>query len=233
MKKKNKEKKPYHKATYIFAMLLFVLAAVAFVHWMIRPRPAHLGIAVVLLFCGWRVYRQAPLEVYDKDPKKADKSVRGYMLGLLPLLWMVVMFLSPLELIFPTHMPWEYKWEVKAMKENAPDRYYYFPDEIPKGAKNIVWKQYPGYLQGKAFKYLMFTADEAYIQTELEKYKQDATLVSHAEASVYPLEREVASEHRDEVDIYLLCRATNPEEYPWAMGLMVDEEQGMICYFFE
>nr|MBQ8253787.1 hypothetical protein [Lachnospiraceae bacterium] len=173
------------------------------------------------------------------DPKKADKSVRGYMLGLLPLLWMVVVFLSPLELIFPTHMPWEYKWEVKTMKENAPDRYYYFPDEIPKGAKNIVWKQYPGYLQGKAFKYLMFTADEAYIQTELEKYKEltepavyDAGTKTW-DISVYPLEREVASEHRDEVDIYLLYRATNPEEYPWAMGLMVDEEQGMICYFFE
>lgn len=237
--KKNKEKKPYHKATYIFAVLLFVLAAVAFVHWMLRPRPAHLGVAVVLLFCGWRVYRQSPLEVYEKDPKKADKSVRGYMLGLLPLLWMVVVVLSPLELAFPTHMPWEYKWEVKAMKETAPDRYYYFPDEIPKGAKSIVWKQYPGYLQGKAFKYLMFCAGDAYIQAELEKYEDDVVpAVYDAEnkawdVSVYPLHQEIAPERLDKVEIYLLYRAENPEEYPAAMGLLVDREQGMICYFFE
>ncbi len=231
--KKNKEKKPYHKATYVFAVLLFVLAAMAFVYWAIRPRPSHLGVALVLLFCGWRVYRQALLEVYQSNPKKVDKSVRGYMLGLLPALWIVIVFLSPLELAFPSHMPWEYKWEAEAMKEDAPGRYYYFPDEIPKGATGVVWKQYPGYLQGKAFKYLMFTADDAYIEAELKKYAEDMTLVSQSEVSVYPLHQEVAPERREKVEIYLLYQATNPEEYPSAMGIMVDKEQGMICYFFE
>lgn len=230
---KKKEKKQRHKATYIFAILLLAASAAAFVFWMVRPRPAHLGIAVVLAFCGWRVYRLSSLEVYGRNPKKADKSVRGYMLGLLPLLWMVLVFLSPLELAFPSHMPWEYAWEVKDMKEDAPQRYYYFPDEIPEGAKNIVWKQYPGYLQGKAFKYLMFTVDEAYIQSELEKYKEDVVLLKAQDVSVYPLHREVAPERRDKVEIYMLYQASNPEEYPSAMGYMVDREQGMICYFYE
>jgi hypothetical protein len=230
---KKKEKKQRHKATYIFAILLLAASAAALVFWMVRPRPAHLGMAVVLAFCGWRVHCLSPLEVYERNPKKADKSVRGYMLGLVPLLWMVLVFLSPLELAFPSHMPWEYAWEVKDMKEDAPQRYYYFPDEIPEGAKNIVWKQYPGYLQGKAFKYLMFTADEAYIQSELEKYKEDVVLVKAQEVSVYPLHREVAPERRDKVEIYMLYQASNPEEYPSAMGYMVDREQGMICYFYE
>lgn len=230
---KNKEKKQRHKATYIFAILLFAAAVAAFVFWAVRPRPAHLGMAVVLAFCGWRVHRLSPLEVYERDPKKADKSVRGYMLGLVPLLWIVLVFLSPLELAFPSHMPWEYAWEVKDMKEDAPQRYYYFPDEIPEGAKNIVWKQYPGYLQGKAFKYLMFTADEAYIQSELEKYKEDVVLVKAQDVSVYPLHQEVTPERRDKVEIYMLYQASNPEEYPSAMGYMVDREQGMICYFYE
>ncbi len=239
MKKTQKVKRQYHKPIYVFSVILFVLAAVALVHWAIRPRPAHLGVAVVLLFCGWRVYRQSPLEVYESNPKKADKSVRGYMLGLLPLLWMTIVFLSPLELALPTHMPWEYKWEVKAMKEDAPNRYYYFPDEIPKGAKNIVWKQYPGYLQGKAFKYLMFCAGDAYIQAELEKYEDDvAPAVYDAEnkawdVSVYPLHQEIAPERVDDIEIYLLYKADNPEEYPAAYGLMVDREKGMICYFYE
>lgn len=231
--KENKTKKPYHKPIYMFSVILFVSAVVAFVHWMIRPRPSHLGIAAVLLFCAWRVYRQAPLKVYQEDPKKADKSVRGYMLGLLPLLWMTIVFLSPLELAFPSHMPWEYKWEVKSMKEDAPNRYYYFPDEIPKGATDVVWKQYPGYLQGKAFKYLMFCIDDAYIQAELERYEEDITLVSQTEVSLYPLHQEVAPERRDKVEIYVLYRAQNPDEYPSAMGMMVDKERGMICYFFE
>lgn len=233
MLKKKKEKKQYNKSIYVFAVLLFVASTAAFVYWVIRPRPSHLGIAVVLLFCAWRVHRQSPLEIYERDPKKADKSVRGYLFGLLPLLWLTIVFLSPLELAFPMHMPWEYKWEIKAMKENAPDRYYYFPDEIPKGAKNIVWKQYPGYLQGKAFKYLMFSAEEDYIQKELDKYKEDTRLVSQADVSVYPLHREVKQEHRDQMRIYMLYQAQNPEDYPMAMGIMVDEEQGMICYFFE
>lgn len=230
---KNKVKKQRHKATYVFAILLFVAAAVAFVFWMVRPRPAHFGIAVALAFCGWRVYHWSPLEVYEADPKKADKSVRGYMLGMLPLLWMVLVFCSPLELAFPSHMPWEYAWEVKAMKEDAPGRYYYFPDELPKGAKNIVWKQYPGYLQGKAFKYLMFNIDDDYIQAELEKYSEDVTLMSASEVSVYPISREIAPERKEKINIYMLYRAENPEEYPSAMGIMVDEEQDMICYFFE
>ena len=231
--KKEQRKIQRHKATYIFAILLFAAAAAAFVFWAVRPRPAHLGMAVVLLFCGWRVYRQSPLEVYERDPKKADKSVRGYMLGLLPLLWIVLVFLSPFELAFSSHMPWEYAWEVKDMKEIAPGRYYYFPDEIPKGAKNVVWKQYPGYLQGKAFKYLMFTVDDGYIQAEIEKYKEDAVLMTAKDVTVYPICKEVAQERRDKVDIYMLFQAENPEEYPAAMGLIVDEEQGMICYFFE
>lgn len=230
---KNKEKKQRHKATYIFAILLLAASAAAFVFWAVRPRPAHLGMAVVLAFCGWRVYRLSSLEVYGRNPKKADKSVRGYMLGLVPLLWMVLVFLSPLELAFPSHMPWEYAWEVKDMKEYAPGRYYYFPDEIPEGAKNIVWKQYPGYLQGKAFKYLMFTVDEAYIQSEHEKYKEDVVLLKAQDVSVYPLHREVTPERRDKVEIYMLYQASNPEEYPSAMGYMVDREQGMICYFYE
>ncbi len=226
-------KRQRHKATYVFAALLLTAAAVAFVFWAVRPRPAHLGMSLVLLFCGWRVYRWSPLEVYKANPKKADKSVRGYMLGLLPLLWIVLVFLSPLELAFPSHMPWEYAWEVKEMKETAPARYYYFPDKLPKGAKNIVWKQYPGYLQGKAFKYLIMTVDDAYIQAELEKYKEDAVSVSADEVTVYPLSREIKPERVGQVEIYMLHQAENPEEYPSAMGIMTDREQGMICYFFE
>lgn len=231
--KKNKVKIQRHKATYIFALLLYVVAAIAFLHWAIRPRPSHLGVALFLLFCGWRVYRWSPLEVYESNPKKADKSVRGYMLGLLPALWIMVVFLSPLELVFPTHMPWEYAWEVKEMKETAPGRYYYFPDEIPEGAKDIVWKQYPGYLQGKAFKYLMFRTDDAYIQAEIEKYKEDALLVTAQEVSVYPLFQEVAPERMEKVEIYALYKADNPEEYPSLYGFMTDRQQGMICYFLE
>ena len=226
-------KKQRHKATYAFAVFLLVTAVAAFVYWAVRPRPAYLGMAAALLFCGWRVYRWSPLEVYERNPKKADKSVRGYLLGLLPLLWMVLVFLSPLELVFPTHMPWEYAWEVKEMKDNSPGRYYYFPDKLPEGAKDIVWKQYPGYLQGKAFKYLMMTVDDAYIQAELEKYKEDAVSVSADEVTVYPFSREIKPERMEQVEIYMLYQAENPEEYPSAMGIMADRERGMICYFFE
>ncbi|MBE5882718.1 MAG: hypothetical protein E7289_10515 [Lachnospiraceae bacterium] len=233
MKKKNKANKQYHKPTYVFSILIFTAAAVAFVHWAVRPRPSHLGIALVLLVSGWNVYRKAPLEIYQKDPKKNSKSVRGYLYGLPILLWITVVFLSPLELVFPSHMPWEYKWEMKAMKEDFSARYYYFPDEIPKGATDVVWKQYPGYLQGKAFKYLMFSAEDTYIQGELEKYAGDATPLTYEQVSVYPLFQEVAPERWEEIKIYLLYKGENPEEYPSAMGIMVDEEQGMICYFFE
>lgn len=192
-----------------------------------------MGVAVVLLFCAWRVYRQSPLEVYERNPEKVNKSVQGYMLGLLPLLWMVMIFLSPLELAFPTHMPWEYAWEIKEMKEDSPGRYYYFPDKIPKGAKDIVWKQYPGYLQGTAFKYLMFSIDDAYIQSELEMYEKNAILLTGEEVSVYPLRTEIAQERRKKVKIYALYKAENPDEYPAVYGIMVDREQGMICYFLE
>lgn len=231
-----KEKKEYHKATYVFAVILSVAATAALLFWAIRPRPAHLGMALLLLFAAWRVWRKAPLEVYEADPKKCSKSLRGYLFGLPVALWIVVVFLSPMEMVFPSHMPWEYKWEVKSMKENSPNRYYYFPDEIPKGAKNVVWKQYPGYLQGKAFKYLMFNADDAYIQAELEKYAADAKVVTPEAlepVSVYPLSQEVVPERREQVQLYMLYQAENPEEYPQAMGIMVDKEQGMICYFFE
>lgn len=232
----HKEKKEYHKATHVFAVLLSVAATAACLHWAIRPRPAHLGMALLLLLVAWRVWRIAPLEVYEADPKKCSKSLRGYLFGLPVMLWIVLVFLSPLELAFPTHMPWEYKWEVKAMKEDAPNRYYYFPDEIPKGAKKIIWKQYPGYLQGKAFKYLIFQADEEYIRAEIEKYEADATLLTPDEAeqvSIYPLSCEVAPERREHMQIYMLYQAEDPEEYPQAMGIMVDKEQGMICYFYE
>lgn len=233
MGRQKKEKRQYHKATYVLAVLLSVLAVAAFLHWAIRPRPAHLGMALLLLFVAWRVWRKAPLEVYQADPKKSSRSVRGNLIGLPVALWIVLLFLSPLEMAFPSHMPWEYKWEVKAMKEDLPSRYYYFPDEIPKGAKNIVWKQYPGYLQGKAFKYLMFTADEAYIQAELAKYEADATLLTSEMVSVYPLMQEVSLERREHVEIYSIYLASSPEEYPYAMGIMVDREQGRICYFYE
>ncbi len=236
MGKQKKDKREYHKATYVLAVLLSVLTVVAFVHWAIRPRPAHLGMALLLLFVAWRVWRKAPLEVYLADPKKSSKSVRGDLIGLPIALWIVLVFMSPLELAFPNHMPWEYKWEVKAMKEDFSSRYYYFPDEIPKGAKDVVWKQYPGYMQGKAFKYLMFTADEAYIQAELAKYEADATLLTSEmmeTVSIYPLTQEVSLERRGHVEIYSLYLASSPEEYPSAMGIMVDKEQGMICYFYE
>ena len=238
MKKWEKKTIQYHKATYVFSVFLFVFAAVALMFWMVRPRPAHLGVALVLLISAWNVRRKAPLEVYEKDPK-SRKSIRGCLFGLPVALWVTIVFLSPLELAFPSHMPWEYSWEVEKMKETAPDRYYYFPDEIPEGAKNIVWKQYPGYLQGKAFKYLMFRADDAYIEGELRKYEESAVPASFDEesgtwdVSVYPLSKEIELDRIDDLQIYLLYKSDNPEEYPSAMGIMVDKEQDMICYFFE
>ena len=77
------------------------------------------------------------------------------------------------------------------------------------------------------------TIDNDYIRDELKKYEGKTTLVSQSDVSLYPLHREVAQERRSKADIYLLYRATNPEDYPSATGIMVDEEQGMICYFFE
>lgn len=70
----------------------------------------------------------------------------------------------------------KYKSDMKDLKAEKFDRYYYFPDEVPEGATEVEWTKQPSILQGGGFETLGFCTTRSYIDNIISLYGENARI---------------------------------------------------------
>lgn len=70
----------------------------------------------------------------------------------------------------------KYKSDMKDLKAEKFDRYYYFPDEVPEGATEVEWTKQPSILQGSGFETLGFCTTRSYIDNIISLYGENARI---------------------------------------------------------
>ena len=135
------------------------------------------------------------------------------------------------DLMCPYHMPYEYRGEIAKLKDINDSGYYFFPEDIPKGAEDIKWIRF-GFLRNMT-NMLVFTSDREYIDGVVDKYGGDAEVYSPHERSggyfgLYNRENGRA----DKIKIYVLHESGMLDYYSY-YGFFVDEEINRIGFFAE
>ena len=77
-----------------------------------------------------------------------------------------------------------YEKDIRKLKEERQEKYFFFPDTIPEDAKDLKWIKQPGIMQGSGYEVLYFRTDNHYIREELEKYCKDVEPIPASETQV-------------------------------------------------
>lgn len=210
----------------------FLATICLLVYTIIHPRIQNIGVFLMVIYFEIRIYH----DIRKKKEKKGIVDIVGYAVMIPIVLGITYFFCSFWGFAFAQRMPWEYKGDIKELKAYSWDWYYYFPDEIPKGATSVKWVMCPGMMQGTPFEYLEFYTDKEYIQEVVSQYAEEAELIKYdTEYQGWPVcfsgERSI-EEGRDEfIELYILY-LDNGHHYR-IRGFYVDEEKGLIRYFRE
>lgn len=70
----------------------------------------------------------------------------------------------------------KYKSDIKKLKADKYDRYYYFPDEVPDGATGVTWIKLPSIMQGNGYETLGFYTSSEYIDQVVSTYGEHARI---------------------------------------------------------
>lgn len=138
-------------------------------------------------YCDRVVYGADDSYVYllENKGKQQDKVPSGGKILIAALLgscmvYYVGAFFAPL---FPRHMLYEYKSDIKKLKEEYREAYFFFPDAIPEEAMEVTWVVCPSMMQGSGYEFLGFKASEEYINSIVAKYKEEAHVRNRSEES--------------------------------------------------
>lgn len=167
--KKMSEK--YHLGFFIVFIFLCVIEITLIIYAIMHPRVQNI---VLVLIAGLLIF----LNRRWMNKVKYVKLIRLLPLFLATLFFGYLAYFvgSFINILFPAHMPYEYKSDIAKFKEKYFDAYYFFPDEIPKDAENIKWLVLPSFMQGSGTEVLIFDAPKEYIQEVIAAYGQDAQI---------------------------------------------------------
>lgn len=169
-------------------------------------------------------------ESKPEKPKKMAPKLVAIFFGTLIGTWMLYIMTSFLGMIFPKHMPYEYKGEIAKFKENSYYDRSFFPDAIPKGAKDVEWYVLPSMLQGGGTEVLIFTAPEDYIQSTIQTYTNEAT-ICQVENDMY-FQSFYDKDRLDKLVVYKLYD-NDDWNHVHMWGIFVDQEINKIGFFCE
>ena len=166
------------------------------------------------------------LEKQDKVPS-GGKILIAALLGSC-MVYYVGAFFAPL---FSRHMLYEYKSDIKKLKEEYRETYFFFPDAIPEEATDVMWVVCPSMMQGSGYEFLGFKASEEYINSIVAKYKEEAHVRNRSEESY---DKKVFDNYLGEfsetaVDYELYNNNDWNHERMW--GILVSKENGYIGFY--
>lgn len=171
-------------------------------------------------------------EIFEEEkpaaPKKMGMGLFSMFFVTLVMGWSLYFYCSVLCVMFPAHMPYEYKGDIAELKNRNYNAYYFFPDELPKDAENIIWNMIPTVLQGSGMEVLIFDASNDYIQDVINTYGKDAESCGVEEDMSFKI---FYDEMRlEELTVYKIYdNDSTSHVHMW--GFFVDEEIGRIGFF--
>lgn len=203
----------------------------------------------------WRTEYQRSIKAWKKRKRQATKQNEDfkeqrpvpdrkiarapfdYILLIPVCLWLVWVFVSPLNMIFNGHMRWEYKGDIRELKKAKFDEVYFFPDELPESAKKVKWHVMPQFVWGGSINECLYMeCDMDYVREIVNQYKEQADISTYNEKVGYWGDgvnfpgRNYMEEGREmEYTVYMLYDDERDERQVY--GFYVNEEQGIICYF--
>ena len=167
------------------------------------------------------------VEKTDLDSREFKDKIIAALLGSC-MVYYVGAFFAPL---FPRHMLYEYKSDIKKLKEEYREAYFFFPDAIPEEATDVTWVVCPSMMQGSGYEFLGFKASEEYINSIVAKYKEEAHVRNRSEESY---DKKVFDNYLGEfsetaVDYELYNNNDWNHERMW--GILVSKENGYIGFY--
>lgn len=138
-----------------------------------------------------------------KNEAKVFIPFYAYLLGVIIAFGMAwIMLIIPImEMTFCRHSRWEYALEIDYYKSKD-YKLSYFPETLPKGARNVEWIVIPAFWQAKGNLVLGFDAGEEYIQQYIREHN----------AQVIDLYAEFDKEYSDE-EYRRFCEALDMDAF--------------------
>ena len=134
------------------------------------------------------------------------------VVGMLFCMAWMLLIIPIMEVIFCKHRPWEYTPEIQYYK-TMDSELSYFPQKLPKGARNVEWIVVPTVWQAKGCLVLAFDADEEYIQQYLEDYPSRGV-------DIY---EEFSKEYYDE-DYRSFCEAMDIDAFDMVLNPLLPQQ---------
>lgn len=129
------------------------------------------------------------------------------------------------DVLYPYHMLYEYEDDIAELKRSAPDNYFFFPDTIPREAKNVKWIMQPSVMQGRGMEVLMFDTTKEYMDGIIETYGENAVVCDVEEDMCFK-----AYYKKEGLKVYKLYDNEDWNHvHMW--GFFVDEEKNRIGFF--
>ena len=252
-----KNLKKYHKVYLVFFVLMCAMTAAFGVRALMHPRPHNIFVTImsgIWAFCafGWMnsekydsPYRRAKQdkvqnedwhEDQDSDQHgnhgRARRKAPGIGMTIFAVLisfFIVIYMFSVIpDLLFPYHMPYEYKADIARLKKSVAYDYSFFPDEIPAGATHVTWVMLPSFMQGSGTEVLFFDIDDEFIRQTIGQYGGGAEIVGVEDGMIF--DSYYDESRLDKLTIYKLYDNENWNHlHMW--GFFVDEEIHRIGYF--
>lgn len=166
----------------------------------------------------------------EKSQAKAPSGGKILIAALLGtcMVYYVCAFFAPL---FPGHMLYEYKSDIRKLKEEYREAYFFFPDAIPEEATDVTWVVCPSMMQGSGYEFLGFQASEEYINSIVDKYVGEAHVRNRSEESYDKMmfDSYLGEFSETAVDYELYNNNDWNHEQMW--GILVSKENGYIGFY--
>ncbi len=160
-------------------------------------------------------------EKYPVTPDRMTGYIGVYFVGYVVSLIVVIWLSLPLYALIPFHWPHEYKNE----RPKTIGEINFFPEDIPKGAKNVKWEVMPSFLQATGHYILTFNADDAFIEDTVTKYGGKAVETERCIDS----KRTFVRGYGENSVLYTMYERKD-SNHPWYEGFVVNDEKNLIVY---
>lgn len=208
------EEKVTRKTNLIFIFFsIMCIAAIGFC--LLFPRGTYICITIILVIC-WLIALGARQSKGKFNPPVVIYPILMFVLFAFMYLFLII---SLSEVIFCERRPWEYEWEIRQLKKDN-DNLFYFPDELPEDARNVKWVVVPSVWQAKGCLMLSFVADDAYLEKYRLEYEDiiipatetmDAYMIVREE--LYPKFSEEFAKYEENQSFYENVLEYSPEDY--------------------
>ena len=239
-----------------------ITALVILIIFILHPRLHYL---LMLLYCiccllldiwQWKRQGREPEDFSEKN-EQADIDYDGWhftesdkklykAVGHLIIMLFVGIIIGKMGIGWWWHAPHEYKADIQKIKETD-DRYDFFPDELPRGAKKVHWICRPGMMQGTSAKMLSFYADSEYVQMICDQYEKSSMIYTYVKED-WMDRGYFTTEDGKEIRYGYLLNSLSEEQLEQSViygtylvegnhgrcgGILVDPVDNFVYYFFD